>query len=126
MSSSAASASVVSAPEANNEEESLPFFARVINHILTPGSSLSPVIWISFNVIMFLLFAVWLTFVYAMPSNVHVWVFGVLGVGLVASTNWLMKLIFSSGLDYASQQKQQQQQTAVEEPAKDEEEKKHQ
>ncbi|GET88231.1 hypothetical protein, conserved [Leishmania tarentolae] len=88
-----------------NKEESLPILARMINHLLTPGSSLSPIVWISFNLIMLALFGVWLMFVFAMHDNIHVWAFGFLGLGLTASTNWLMKIIFSSGLDFASQQK---------------------
>ncbi|KPA75188.1 hypothetical protein ABB37_08507 [Leptomonas pyrrhocoris] len=88
-------------------EESLPLMARMLNHILTPGSSLSPVVWISFNVIMLALFVVWLMFVCSMPKNVHVWIFGILGLGLTASTNWLMKIVFSSGLDFASQQQRE-------------------
>ncbi|KAG5480081.1 hypothetical protein LSCM1_06508 [Leishmania martiniquensis] len=88
-----------------NEEESLPVLARMINHLLTPGSSLSPIVWISFNLVMLALFGVWLMFVFAMPKSIHVWAFGFLGLGLTASTNWLMKIIFSSGLDFASQQR---------------------
>ncbi|CAJ1008223.1 putative ER protein Pkr1 [Leishmania naiffi] len=91
----------------SNGEENLPFLARVINHVLTPGSSLSPIVWISFNIVMLGLFGVWLMFVVAMPKNIHVWAFGFLGVGLTASTNWLMKIIFSSGLDFASQQQRE-------------------
>lgn len=91
------------------EEENLPFLARVLNHILTPGSSLTPFMWVTFNVIMAGLFAVWLMFLYAMPANIHVWSFGFLGLGLGLSTNWFMSLIFSSGLDFASQQQQQTQ-----------------
>ncbi|KPI83003.1 hypothetical protein ABL78_7976 [Leptomonas seymouri] len=91
--------------------------ARILNHILTPGSSLSPVIWITFNVIMTALFAVWLMFVCSMPKNVHVWVFGILGLGLTVSTNWLMKIIFSSGLDFASQQQREAEERAAVEKA---------
>lgn len=35
-----------------------------------------------------------------MPDNVHLWVFGLLGIGLAVSTNWLMTLVFKSGLNY--------------------------
>lgn len=86
------------------ETEELPLLARFINHLLTPGSSLTPVVWISFNVIMAALFVVWMMFVVSMPNNIHVWAFGILGFGLFASTNWFMKIVFSSGLDFASQQ----------------------
>lgn len=95
------------------EAEQLPLMARMLNHILTPGSSLSPIIWISFNVIMLALFCVWLLFVCSMPKNVHVWVFGILGAGLTASTNWLMKIVFSSGLDFASQQQREAEEKAA-------------
>jgi hypothetical protein len=94
-------------------EESLPLMARMLNHLLTPGSSLTPVIWIGFNVIMVAFFVVWLMFVCSMPKNIHVWVFGVLGFGLTASTNWLMKIIFSSGLDFASQQQREAEEKAA-------------
>lgn len=102
------------------EGESLPLMARMLNHLLTPGSSLTPLIWISFNVIMLAFFAVWLMFVCSMPRNVHVWVFGFLGLGLVASTNWLMKIVFSSGLDFASQQQREAEEKANAEKAADE------
>lgn len=99
-------------PQQATEEQNLPFLARVVNHLLTPGSSLNPIMWIAFNVIMLALFGIWLMFVYAMPKNIHVWAFGFLGLGLAASTNWLMKLIFSEGLDFNSQQAQKQDETA--------------
>lgn len=104
----------------HEEDESLPLMARMLNHLLTPGSSLTPIIWISFNVIMLGLFAVWLMFVCAMPKNVHVWVFGVLGFGLAASTNWLMKIVFSSGLDFASQQQREAEEKAAAEKTAEE------
>ncbi|KAK7197218.1 hypothetical protein NESM_000667600 [Novymonas esmeraldas] len=104
---SKAAAGTAAAAAAPNEEESLPFLARMINHLLTPGSSLTPLVWIGFNLVMLALFGVWLMFVVAMPKNIHVWAFGFLGLGLTASTNWLMKIIFSSGLDFASQQQRE-------------------
>ncbi|KAG5502692.1 hypothetical protein JIQ42_05761 [Leishmania sp. Namibia] len=104
MSKAADKAVVEGVTPVSNKEDSLPFLARMINHLLTPGSSLSPIVWISFNLVMLALFGVWLMFVFAMPKNIHVWAFGFLGLGLTASTNWLMKIVFSSGLDFASQQ----------------------
>ncbi|CCW64506.1 unnamed protein product [Phytomonas sp. EM1] len=86
------------------ETEELPLLARIINHILTPGSSLTPFMWISFNVIMCGLFLLWLLFVISMPTCIHVWVFGFLGLGLTLSTNWFMKIVFSSGMNFAPQQ----------------------
>lgn len=110
-------AGAATAPGAS--EESLPFLARMINHLLTPGSSLTPIVWISFNLIMLALFGVWLMFVMSMPTNVHVWAFGFLGLGLTASTNWLMKIIFSSGLDFASQQQREADEKTAQEKKKD-------
>lgn len=101
------------AAKPDEEEENLPLMARMLNHLLTPGSSLTPVIWFSFNAIMLALFVVWMMFVCSMPKNVHVWVFGILGFGLLASTNWLMKIIFSSGLDFASQQQREAEEKAA-------------
>ncbi|CAD2215126.1 hypothetical protein ADEAN_000257900 [Angomonas deanei] len=92
---------------ATEPEEELPFLARAFNFILTPGSSLTPVMWIIFNVIMLGLFFIWCTFVKEMPDNIHVWAFGVLGLGLCISTNWMMKLVFSAGLDFGSQQEKE-------------------
>ncbi|KAG5506533.1 hypothetical protein JKF63_06036 [Porcisia hertigi] len=103
----AAEAGVKGGAPVENEEKSLPLLARMIDHILTPGSSLSPIVWIGFNLVMLALFGVWLIFAFAMPNNIHVWAFGFLGLGLTCSTNWLMKIIFSSGLDFASQQKRE-------------------
>ncbi|KAG8342818.1 hypothetical protein TRVL_06354 [Trypanosoma vivax] len=73
------------------EEAGLPWVARVINHILTPGSALSPVVCVTFNVVMGALFFCWLCLVISMPWNIHLWVFGLLGLGLAISTNWLFK-----------------------------------
>ncbi|RNF07116.1 uncharacterized protein Tco025E_07435 [Trypanosoma conorhini] len=79
-----------------SEVSELPWLARLINHVLTPGSALSPAVWITFNVVMAALFLCWLSLVFAMPDNVHVWAFGFLGAGLAFSTNWLFKEVFSS------------------------------
>lgn len=86
------------------ELEQLSWIARLINHVLTPGSSLTLVTWVVFNCIMGLLFLVWLSFAIAFPRNIHVWVFGILGLGLAGSTNWLMRIIFREHLDFSSQQ----------------------
>lgn len=77
----------------------MPWLARLVNHVLTPGSALSPAVWITFNVVMAALFACWLSLVFAMPDNVHIWAFGFLGAGLAFSTNWLFKEIFSRESD---------------------------
>ncbi|EPY27446.1 hypothetical protein STCU_05747 [Strigomonas culicis] len=89
------------------QEEETPLLARLVNHLLTPGSSLTPLMWAIFNVIMFGLFMVWCSFVYSVPHNIHVWIFGVLGLGLALSTNWLMYILFTSGLDFASLQEKE-------------------
>lgn len=86
--------------------EDLSLLVRFINHILTPGSSLTLLTWIIFNCIMFALFLVWLSFAVAFPYNVHVWVFGVLGLGLAGSTNWLMKIVFREHIDFSSTQQE--------------------
>ncbi|CBH09008.1 ER protein Pkr1, putative [Trypanosoma equiperdum] len=73
------------------EEAGLPWVARFINHILTPGSALSPVVWCAFNVVMAALLLCWLPLLISMPSNIHLWVFGFLGAGLAFSTNWFFR-----------------------------------
>ncbi|ESL11934.1 hypothetical protein TRSC58_00307 [Trypanosoma rangeli SC58] len=78
-----------------SEASELPWLARLVNHVLTPGSALSPLVWITFNVVMAALFLCWLSLVFAMPDNVHIWVFGFLGAGLALVTNWLFKEVFS-------------------------------
>lgn len=97
-------ASTVAATEEEEGTASLPLLARLLNHLLTPGSSLTPVVWVIFNIIMVFLIMIWLCFLYSFPSNLHVWVFGVLGLGLAVSTNWLLHLIFSAGLDFNTQE----------------------
>ncbi|ORC88900.1 uncharacterized protein TM35_000141110 [Trypanosoma theileri] len=82
-----------------SEDSELPWFARLVNHVLTPGSALSPTVWIAFNVVMFALFFSWMMIVIAMPDNIHVWAFGFLGAGLAFSTNWFFKELFGRGLD---------------------------
>lgn len=89
--------------------DNLPFLANVLNHLLTPGSSLTSSVWTAFNVIMAWLFACWLLFLFSFPTNIHVWAFGILGLGLLLSTNWFMNEIFKAGLDYESTQKKEQQ-----------------
>eukprot|EP00758_Cryptobia_borreli_P007063 Tbor_TRINITY_DN5240_c1_g1::TRINITY_DN5240_c1_g1_i2::g.16741::m.16741 len=67
-----------------------PLIARIINHMLTPGSSLNFTIWISFNCIMGILFIIWLMFFIQFPTSVHLSAFAFLGGGLGASTNYVM------------------------------------
>lgn len=90
---------------ADTTVEELPMLARMLNHLLTPGSSLTSSVWTAFNVIMVWLFACWLLFVFSFPDNIHVWAFFVLGVGLLLTTNWFMSEIFKAGLDYDSTKK---------------------
>jgi hypothetical protein len=90
--------------EKEEAEEQLPLAARVINHILTPGSSLTVTVWISFNLIMAVLFLIWLMFVVSFPDDLNVWIFGVLGAGLLGSTNWFMYEVFNAKEDFASLQ----------------------
>lgn len=105
-------AAAATRPPQEVEEEDLPFFAKVLNHILTPGSSLTHTTWVVFNILIFLLFLCWSMFLYAMPTNIHVWVFGFLGLGFAVTTNWFMKIVFSSGLDFATQQQQEMEEKA--------------
>lgn len=95
-------------------EEELPMVARLLNHFLTPGSSLTSSVWTIFNVIMLWLFACWLLFVYSFPDNIHVWAFFVLGVGLLITTNWFMSEIFKAGLDYDSTKKAEANKKSIE------------
>mmetsp|Transcript_75096 Transcript_75096/g.87189 ORF Transcript_75096/g.87189 Transcript_75096/m.87189 type:complete len:156 (-) Transcript_75096:189-656(-) len=88
-----------------SEENELPFLARALNHILTPGSSLTSSVWTAFNIIMLWLFVCWLLFVFSFPYNIHVWAFGILGLGLLLATNWFLSEIFKAGLDFDSQEK---------------------
>lgn len=97
------------APSAD-EKEALPLVARIVNHLLTPGSSLTSSVWTAFNIIMIWLFLCWLLFLFSFPTSIHVWAFGILGLGLLVSTNWFMSEIFKAGLDFDSQQAAKQQQ----------------
>ncbi len=97
---------VASTKRAEPEEE-LPWFARLVNHVLTPGSSHTSAMWVAFNVIIGILGGVWLMFVIAFPDNIHVWIFGGLFVGLCITTNWFMSEIFAAKEDFESQQKKE-------------------
>ena len=100
---------VVSArPGAATTEEEKPHRPSA-NHLLTPGSSLTSSVWTAFNVIMVWLFVCWLLFLFSFPTSIHVWAFGILGLGLLISTNWFMSEIFKAGLDFDSQQAAKQQ-----------------
>nr|CCC89373.1 conserved hypothetical protein [Trypanosoma congolense IL3000] len=81
------------------EETELPLLARFINHILTPGSALSPVVWITFNAVISALFLCWISLIIAMPDNIHLWIFGFLGAGLALSTNWLFRELSSRPIE---------------------------
>jgi hypothetical protein len=98
-----AAAAAVAAPKVE-DPEALPLVARLINHIMTPGSALSKDVWTLFNIIIAGLFMCWLIFLILMPTSIHVWVFGSLCVGLAFSTNWFMKEVFAAKEDYESQQ----------------------
>lgn len=95
----------VSEAKSTPEAADLPLIARVLNHVLTPGSSLTSSVWTAFNVIMLWLFVCWLLFVFSFPYNIHVWAFGILGLGLTLATNWFLSEIFKAGLDFDSQQR---------------------
>lgn len=92
-------------PPKRDEREEVPFFSRLVNHFLTPGSALTSGVWTLFNSIIFVLGLVWLIFVVSMPDNIHVWIFGGLFLGLALSTNWFFSQVFEAKLDYDSQQK---------------------
>jgi cytoskeletal protein RodZ len=84
------------------DEEPLPWYGQLVNHILTPGSSLTVGVWNLFNALLLTLFLIWLMFFYHFPTSIHTWVFLVLGAGLAASTNWFMREIFAAKEDFAS------------------------
>jgi len=84
--------------------EELPWFARAVNHIMTPGSSLTSSVWTLFNCLIAALFGVWFIFFVNFPTNPHVWVFFGLATGLAITTNIFFKEIFAAGHDFDSMQ----------------------
>jgi hypothetical protein len=102
------------------EDEELPWLARVVQHILTPGSSHTSGMWLLMNVLIFCLFLVWIIFLFNFPLNIHVWVFGTLLLGLAVTTNIFMKEVFAAKLDFDSRQKAEGAEQATELPAANE------
>lgn len=88
------------------DEEALPWYAQLVNHIMTPGSSLTTGVWNFFNALIIGLYLIWLTFLVSFPDSIHTWVFFALLTGLAISTNWFMREIFAAKEDFASQQEQ--------------------
>lgn len=84
------------------KSEEPPLAMRVVNHLLTPGSSLTSTVWTAFNAIMLVLGVIWIVFLFNFPTNPHVLVFGGLFLGLLASTNWFFKEIFDAKEDFES------------------------
>ena len=82
--------------------EELPWFAKAVNHVMTPGSSLTTTVWTLFNCLIAMLFGVWLIFAFQFPDSIHVWIFLALGVGLAFSTNIFFREVFAAGHDFAS------------------------
>ena len=76
---------------------------KMINHLMTPGSSLTSTVWTAFNVIMVMLGMIWLVFLFNFPTNTHVLIFGGLFLGLFGSTNWFFSEIFNAKEDFESQ-----------------------
>ena len=89
---------------ADDDTKDLPLLARLVNHIMTPGSALTKDVWIIFNIIIAGVFFVWFLFLILMPTEIMVWIFGFLCVGLALSTNWFMKEVFAAKEDFASKQ----------------------
>jgi hypothetical protein len=105
---------VAAPPKAEEEKlEDLPWFARVVNHILTPGSALTKDVWLAFNLIVAGTFMCWLIFLVLMPDSIHVWIFGALCVGLAISTNWFMKEVFAAKEDFESQKAREKEEAAA-------------
>jgi hypothetical protein len=98
----AAAAAAVTA----TKPEDLPWYARLVDHVLTPGSSLTTGVWATFNAIIGALYVIWLSFFVSFPDNVHVWVFFFLLTGLAITTNYFMKEVFAAGMDFESTKKE--------------------
>jgi uncharacterized iron-regulated membrane protein len=108
----------VAKPTTAPKEEPLPWYGALVNHLLTPGSSLTTGVWNLFNLLIGGVFLVWLMFFAAFPTSIHVWVFFALLVGLAVSTNWFMKEIFNAKEDFVSVQERKAKEEA--EKAKEE------
>jgi hypothetical protein len=102
-----AAQAVAPAQQPAQEEENLPLMARLVNHLMTPGSSHSSTMWTIFNGIILSLFVIWGMFVASMPTNIHVWVFGFFLVGLAITTNMFMNAIFEAKEDFVSRQERE-------------------
>jgi hypothetical protein len=78
------------AADAADDPASANILARIVDHLLTPGSAISGAMQLAFNAIMAVLFVLWGGAAALAPESVHVWVFGALVLGLFLSTNWFL------------------------------------
>jgi hypothetical protein len=83
-------------PAAAGGEGPDPWYIRIVNHIMTPGSSHSDTVLGIFNVIVCSLVLLWFLGIASFYNNIHYWVFGVLLFGLCVSTNVFMKEIMKA------------------------------
>jgi hypothetical protein len=84
------------------DAEEMPWYGKMVNHLMTPGSSLTTGVWNIFNGLIVGLYLIWLMFLVNFPDSVHTWVFFVLLTGLAITTNWFLKEIFAAGEDFES------------------------
>jgi outer membrane biosynthesis protein TonB len=94
--------------------------AQFVNHLLTPGSALSGTMQTAFNAIMLILFVIWGVFLASMPDSVHVWIFGVLILGLTLSTNWFLNEVMKMKEEIAEDEKKEKEKQALIEEEKKE------
>ena len=79
------------------EEEEAPvgFMGKVVQNILTPGSSLTAEMCSFLNVIFAILGLVLAVMIFADRNNIHLYIMTFFYIGLVASTNWFVFLFFA-------------------------------
>lgn len=87
------------------DAENMNMMAQFVNHLLTPGSALSGTMQTAFNLVMVVLFMMWGAFLASMPDSVHVWVFGLLIIGLTLSTNWFLNEVMKMKEEIAAEEK---------------------
>eukprot|EP01059_Diplonema_ambulator_P006460 TRINITY_DN16155_c0_g1_i1.p1 TRINITY_DN16155_c0_g1~~TRINITY_DN16155_c0_g1_i1.p1 ORF type:complete len:121 (+),score=36.27 TRINITY_DN16155_c0_g1_i1:46-363(+) len=80
--------------EAKPQEPSL--LEKVVESILTPGSSLTASMQVVINITFVILAFILMGLVFADPENIHLKIMIGLLLGLVFSTNWFFSLILNS------------------------------
>jgi hypothetical protein len=90
-----------------------------VNHMLTPGSSLSHTMQAAFNGIMIVLFMIWGVFLGTVPpgESLHVWIFGALIIGLTLSTNWFLSQMIEIKAETEREEAEEKKKKAQEEAA---------